>query len=288
MRLFITFIFLLTLGGKLSAQNIENVDFVPYEDHILVTYDLVNCPLNTVFDLTLVFVKPNGATIYPKNLSGDLESVNPGYKKSIKWFFRNDIEDYNGELKAVLSIKGFNLINQSKSNNSTDVPNSGTASMNQLATNSNTTLDEVKKIYKLGGGADNVILSMLVPGFGDHFVNTKEHVTPLLISAIYIGSVYTAISSKKSSEDNYAIYSNSRVQAEMDESFKKASDFKNKSDIAFGVAASVWLFDVIKVAIQGSKNDRLRSNGYGKMKLIPRYIPTRHSDAFQLTFVKNF
>lgn len=276
MRLFIIFILLFSIGGKLYAQNIENVDFVPYEDHILVTYDLVNCPLNSVFDLTLVFVKPNGATIYPKNLSGDVESVNPGYKKSIKWFFRNDIEDYNGELKAVLSI------------NTIPSANNASSSMNQLATNSNTTLDQVKKTYKLGGGADNVILSMLLPGFGDHFVNTKDHVTPLLISAIYIGSVYTAFSSKKGSEDNYAIYSNSRVQAEMDESFKKASDFKNKSDIAFGVAASVWLFDVIKVAIQGSKNDRLRSNGYGKIKLIPRYIPTRHSDAFQLTFVKNF
>ena len=74
----------------------------------------------------------------------------------------------------------------------------------------------------------------------------------------------------------------------MDESFTKASEYKKKSDIALGVAASVWLLDVIKLAIQGSRNDKLRNNGYGKIKLIPRYIPTRHSDAFQLTFVKNF
>lgn len=285
MRFFISLFFLFTISSKLSAQNIENVDFEPFEDHILVTYDLVNCPLNTVFDLTLVFVKSNGSTIYPKNLFGDIESVKPGYKKSIKWFFRNDIEDYIGELKAVLSIKGFNLVNQSTLNNTNSNLNSSTS---PLLTNSNTTLDEVKKTYKLGGGADNVILSMLLPGFGDHFVNSNDHVSPLLISAIFIGSVYTSISSKNSSEEYYAIYSKSRVQAEMDESFAKASEFKNKSDVAFGVAASVWLFDVIRVAIKGSKNDRLRSNGYGKIKLIPRYIPTRHSDAFQLTFVKHF
>jgi hypothetical protein len=157
-----------------------------------------------------------------------------------------------------------------------------------MITNSNTTLEQVKKTNKLGGGAENVILSMLLPGFGDHFVNSNDHVSPLLISAIFIGSVYTAFSAKKSSEDNYAIYSKSRIQFEMDESFTKASEYKKKSDIALGVAASVWLLDVIKVAIQGSRNDKLRNNGYGKIKLIPRYIPTRHSDAFQLTFVKNF
>lgn len=285
MRLFISLFFLFTISGKLSAQNIENVDFEAFEDHILVTYDLVNCPLNTVFDLTLVFVKPNGASIYPKNLFGDIESVKPGYKKSIKWFFRNDIEDYNGELKAVLSIKGFNLVNQSTLNNTNNNSNSSTSAM---ITNSNTTLEQVKKTNKLGGGAENVILSMLLPGFGDHFVNSNDHVSPLLISAIFIGSVYTAFSAKKSSEDNYAIYSKSRIQFEMDESFTKASEYKKKSDIALGVAASVWLLDVIKVAIQGSRNDRLRNNGYGKIKLIPRYIPTIHSDAFQLTFVKNF
>lgn len=285
MRLFFSFIFLFIIGGNLSAQNIENVDFQPFEDHILVTYDIVNCPLNTVFDFTLVFVKPNGSTIFPKNLFGDLESVKPGYKKSIKWFFRNDIEDYNGELKAVLSIKGFNLVNQSTINSAN---NNSTSTTSALMTNSNTTLEEVKKTNKLGGGADNVILSMLLPGFGDQFVNSVDHVSPLLISAIYIGAVYTAFSSKKSSEDNYAIYSKSRIQAEMDDSFKKATDFKNKSDIALGIAASVWLIDVVRVAIKGSNNDRLRSNGYGKIKLIPKYIPTRHSDVFQLTFVKNF
>lgn len=281
MRFFILFFGLTLICVRGVSQNIENVDFVSFDDHIEVTYDLINCPLNTVFNLTLVFVKPNGETIYPKNVSGDLESVTPGFKKLIKWYFRNDVEDYNGEIKAILSIKGFSLKNElSPKVNLMDNTNSNS--------NLNGALDQIKQINKVGGGADNTILSMLLPGFGDHFVNTKEHTIPLLISAIYIGSVYTALNAKRISDENYAIYSNSRNQAEMDETFVIASNNLNKANIAIGVAAAVWLVDVIRVAAKGSKNDRLRNSGFGRTKLIPRYVPTSVSDIFELAFVKTF
>ena len=91
----------------------------------------------------------------------------------------------------MLSIKGFNLVNQSTLNNTNNNSNSSTSAM---ITNSNTTLEQVKKTNKLGGGAENVILSMLLPGFGDHFVNSNDHVSPLLISAIFTSSKLPVLS----------------------------------------------------------------------------------------------
>ena len=272
MKYLYLFSLLIIFSIKVDAQNIENVDFVYSEEFIKVTFDLVNCPEGKVYDLGLVFEKKEGGVISATNVKGDLKRVSPGTGKVIVWYFKTDVDEYLGPIKAVVSItstEDLNSIASSQQSNNFD--------SNNFISSSPKTL----------GGPGNAILSMLLPGFGDHFVNEKDKVTPYFVSLAFLGSGYIAYKAMNDANDYYDQYLNTRSQAVMDETYAKAIENRNKHQIFFGVASAIWLFDVIHVTVKGSKNMK-KNNTISRIQLIPKYNKYKSSNPFEFSIVKTF
>ena len=136
------------------------------------------------------------------------------------------------------------------------------------------------------GGAGNMVLSMLLPGFGDHFVNEKDHFTPFLVTAAFAGSVYMAYTTMNAANLYYDNYLFTRTQSVMDENYKLAIDNRKQHELYFGVASAIWFFDVIHVASKGSKNTQKYK--HKTVKLLPMYNQYNKSNPFEFTLVKTF
>ena len=54
--IFLLFLFSITIY---SAQQIENPDFFSEGKNIVITYDLVGCTVNDLYDISVVFVEQN-------------------------------------------------------------------------------------------------------------------------------------------------------------------------------------------------------------------------------------
>lgn len=95
--------FLLCLGTHAYSQVINNVNYKVVDEKVFVTYDLVS-ESHTRYNITLKFVDEKGDVIIPKTIKGDLTNVTGGTQKEIIWYVTNDIKDFEGKYKAVLTI----------------------------------------------------------------------------------------------------------------------------------------------------------------------------------------
>ena len=279
MKIIYLFLFVFFFSSSLNAQTIENVDFVFTEEYIKVTYDLTNSPDGKVYDVNLSFEKKDGGIINASSVKGDLKRVKPGLGKAIIWYYKTDVDEYIGQIKAVVSIISTDDINNS-SNNQTDNKDSQTSgNFDSNSYNFNGP--------KVLGGPGNAFLSMLLPGFGDHFVNEKDKVTPYIVSLAFLGSGYMAYTTMNAANSYYDQYLNTRSQSVMDETFSKAIENRNQHQIFFGVASAIWLFDVLHVTVKGSKNIK-KNKSIASLKLIPKYNQYKRSNPFEFALVKTF
>lgn len=261
--------------SRLFSQEIKNVDFTIKEDQILIKYDLLNCPSDTKYDLNIFFVKKDGSQIKPITLSGDLLNVSPGENKQIVWLYKNETDDYEGELKLVVSILQSHIINNQNQNTS-----------DLLKSNDyNYAFTEEKPRVKGGGG--NAVLSAILPGLGDHFVNKSDHFTPLLVSLAYLGAGYVSYDALQQANTFYDTYLQVKTQSLMDENYAKAMEFKTKHETFFAAAAAIWLFDVIHVSVKGIKNTKMNSN-ISKIHIYPMYKMYNAALPMQLSLIKSF
>lgn len=270
------------------GQSIVNVDFTTNDDYIKVTYDLINGTEGKLYTLKVLFEKRDGTIITPQSLTGDYINVLPGYNKQIIWDFKADVDEYIGEIRAVLSISETNDLLSNNAGASNAIGSNTNGGATQITNYDGSRYVYSSKIPRALGGPDNAILSAILPGFGDHFVNEKDRVTPYLITAAFLASGYLAYSSMVSANDYYEKYQNARVQTEMDNFYSKATEAKSQHQIYFGVASAIWLFDVIHVAAKGSKNMRKTSSKASKVKLLPIYNQYKKSTPFEFTLVKTF
>ncbi len=288
MKFIISFIFIFISCPLVYSQSIENVNFTVNEDFITVNYDLKHDATNFYFDLELVFVKSNGENIFPINIKGDIYKVIPGISKQIIWYYKNEISDYEGGIKAVVKIKNstsFNDISNSKLvkpiiDTTTSKPEE---SISIIQTSSNPT----QNINKRGPG--NALLSAILPGFGGFVVNNKEKVTPLLIAGMFWASAYMSYDAYNKSNEFYANYLSTRSQSEMDLNFASATENKQKHETYLTAAAGIWLFDVIQTIIKGNKN--IKTNNLiskNSITIIPKIKPGIYSNPLQLSIVKTF
>ncbi len=305
MRFFSLIFCLLCFSVIASAQSIENVDFSLQDDFIKVTYDLNNCPDDYRYDLILTFVKASGEVIKTTRIKGDIKNVVPGVNKQIQWFYKNEVEDFEGDVKAVLKItngyayvekpvepvaqptqplvtqKTAELVNNNVTNANDNLENN--YNNNRIATN-----EVVVPTREPNRGPSNAIISMLLPGFGGFAVNKTDKFSPLLIAAMFWGSAYYSYDSYKQSTDNYNLYLLDKTQTDMDSHYSLAADFKQKHETFLAAAAGIWLFDVIHVIVKGNKNVR-ESQGLTKnLRLMPNFKMSNASNPFQLSIVKTF
>jgi len=299
------------------SQSIENVDFTLNDDYIRVTYNLTNCPETMRYDVELSFMKSNGEIIRAYNVKGEVKNVVPGSFKQIQWFYKNEIEDYEGDLKAIVKVVNSYpyvekpvivekpvVIEQKPvvvATQSTTAPpvvdnsneTSTAAKSNESTSNANTEnknySNNINATKEYTRGPSNALISVLLPGFGGFAVNKTDKFTPLLIAAMFWGSAYYSYDAYKQSTDNYNLYLTDKTQADMDLHFKQATQFKQTHETFLAAAAGVWLFDVIHVIVKGAKNVREQKEGLTKnLRLVPTYKTNSAATPFQLSIVKTF
>jgi hypothetical protein len=225
---------LFLISASLYSQQIENVDFSVNNNTLTVTYDLVHCPPRKVYDIRLKFVDENGQETSPVTLTGDIRKVVPGKNKKIEWNALNDLSGLKGNVKAVVEIT-------------------------------------VTRSTEITGGPSCAFASMLLPGLGDYLVNQKEYNAKnqsYYITLLFGGAALYTWAFKVSSDKDYSTYNNLKTQfqnqgslntisqSSLDDSKRKANSEYNTFLIMAGVTTTIWLADVIHVAIKGTKNKR--------------------------------
>lgn len=288
MKFIFSFIFIIISCHFAYSQSIENVNFTVNEDFINVNYDLKHEEADFLFDLELVFIKSNGEVIMPINIKGDITKVNPGEGKQIFWYYKNEINDYEGGLKAVVKIKNSTRISENANSKLTKPILETTSSKpDESIPLIPTTENPTQSIKKRGPG--NALLSAILPGFGGFVVNNNEKVTPLIIAGMFWASIYMSNDAYNKSNEFYDKYLKTRSQSEMNINFASATDYKQKHETFLTAAAGIWLFDVIQTIVKGNKN--IKSNNViskNNISIIPKVRPGMNSNPLQLSIVKKF
>jgi len=214
------------LCQTIMAQQISNVEIRCIKNAIEVTYDLSG-PEHLRMDVTVVFTdKISSEKIIPQTISGDVKNVKPGRGKIITWQVLNDRQFIDAEIRANVSA---------------------TFAITQQEHNQATT-----------GGPGNALLSALMPGLGDVFVNGDEKpiIKPAYITLLFLGSAGLAWYCHQESENYYQAYQTSVQQYEINSNYEKAVYYADNAKLMTGIAATIWVMDVIRVAAKGSANRR--------------------------------
>ena len=254
MRFIISLILLICVSKYASAQSIENVDFEVYDYNIKINFDLVNCPDNTLYNLRVVFTKPDGTSVYPLSIT-NLNGVAPGRNKTLIWDYKSDKVEYTGQLNVSVSI---------------------------------IEAVEMPPPPRLKHGPGNAVLSLILPGWGDFHVNETDKFTPLLVTAAYLGAGYMSYSSLNAANASYDKYLAATTQSAMDEHFSAAEAGLNQSKMYLGVAATILVVDFIHVIVKGNKNIRNGSFSSNNLRFIPKITNQFGSTAYNFSLIKKF
>ena len=254
MRLFLFSLIILVLPKITKAQTIENVDFEVSNYSITIKFDLINCPDNKIYNLNVFFTKADGTTITPKSITS-LIGIYPGRDKVLIWDFKDDKIEFTGDLSVSVGIT-----------NSEPIP--------------------PPPAIKHGPG--NAMLSLLLPGWGDFYVNKIDKTSPILISALYLGSAYMAYSSFNDVNIKYDNYLNATQQSVMDENYSAATSSLSQSQMFSGIAAAILIYDVIHVIVKGNKNVKNNTFGFNSIKFSPMIKLDKGISSYQFSLVKTF
>ena len=104
MKIPILSLLILCLCFQGFSQIIENVDYNIEGDIISVTYDLNNFKASAKYNIDLKFINDKGSTVIPESVEGDIELVKGGKNKKIIWNVVKDIQEMEGQYKAVVTI----------------------------------------------------------------------------------------------------------------------------------------------------------------------------------------
>ena len=132
------------------------------------------------------------------------------------------------------------------------------------------------------------MLSLILPGWGDFYVNETDKTTPILISALYLGSAYMAYSSFNNVNIKYDNYLKATQQSVMDENYNAATSSLSQSQMFTGIAAAILIYDVIHVIVKGKKNVKNNTLGFNSIKFSPKIKLDKGVSSYQFSLVKTF
>lgn len=254
MRLILFSLLMFFLPNIISAQTIDNVDFEVSNYSIKIKFDLINCPDNTIYNLNVFFTKADGTRIIPKTISS-LYGIYPGREKSLVWDFKNDKIEFTGDLSVTVSLAGS---------------------------------EPIPPLPAIKHGPGNAMLSLILPGWGDFYVNETDKTSPILISALYLGSAYMAYSSFNNVNIKYDNYLKATQQSVMDENYNAATSSLSQSQMFSGIAAAILIYDVIHVIVKGNRNVKNNTFGYNSIKFCPKIKLDKGFTSYQFSLVKTF
>lgn len=233
-----------------NSQQIVDVDFtVTKNDKIIVSYDLINCPDDELYDIKL---KVNGSinnSFDAFTLTGDINKIKEGANKKIEWNVKKDLPELIGRFQVIV---------------------------------------EIVRTYstKITMGPSHAFKSMLLPGLGDFYIGESNR--GILTTTLFIGSVYLAFGSYASLKESKNNYYSSISEDEIDKYYKMAKSDLFYTQLLLGVATAIWLEDVIYVTIKGIKNRESQLNGYTKNSINLNLYLAGTPDNFRIGVVKYF
>ena len=138
---------------------------------------------------------------------------------------------------------------------------------------------------KITGKPSNAILSILLPGLGDVFVEKENNIVVYPIMLVYAGSAYMAI-------HNYNNYKSFLPNELSPTGYYSTLEYSRQSYyerflISAGIASAILIADVIHVILRGTKNRKEQlgiANNNGKVKLYFAGTPNN----YQIGLVKHF
>lgn len=123
--------------------------------------------------------------------------------------------------------------------------------------------------YRNTGGATNALLSVVVPGLGQHKVTYGEKTGIGTTLGVY-GTIAAGVGFHLYSQSEYDKYHQATSQDDMNEHFKNAQDYQVMSYLFWGGAVIWWICDVVDVYLQGKKNTDKYSNGRAFVSYFPQ------------------
>ena len=256
-------------GGQKKSPRIENVrlDFVDH--HVEILYDITGSGLGNLHTVDFYVVDNVGNLVFPDSVSGDIGAgIVPGRYKKIIWDIYREFDVVYGDFKPHLILDG-------------------------------------KESYGIKGGPGYAALSIAVPGLGDYFVADPANmrIKPYYKTALSYGFLVLALKAGLEREHippvmgepgwywfTYPVGDGHYAWVYLyrkDEWVKEVGRteywlFRYDAEVFLGIGFSAMLFDVIWVAREGVKNNRLRNEFLEKLSFNP--APGGLQLTFRLTF----
>ena len=199
------------------SQDIKNVDFTFKNNSFYITYDLLNCHSNTLYDVKLSMEGKQSGYYTPINISGDLMNQTCGTNKKIIWSPLAEGKQLKEEVRFYVSIKN--------------------------------------KKKEIENGPSNALRSILLPGLGSLKVQSTK--LPLIATAGFIISGIQILRYNSLTNSNYENYLSALNQNDLNNYFEAAKDARTKTYIYSGIAVGIWVSDIIYTIIKGNKNKAL-------------------------------
>jgi len=209
------------------CQDVSNIRILQEADRLIIQYDL-SAPTGKNFSMQPLIHVRDGGVIIPQTLSGDLTGVAAGKNHVITWTVLEDVPELTGFIAAeVRAVELSDAVGRDRSHR------------RDLA------------------GPSNFLLSFILPGLGDVFVNDpgKEvKVKPEYIMCGYVTSAVLAYYCHRQSNEYYKAYQKSVQQHEMNSNYDLAGYYSDNARLFAFTAGAIWLADVVRVAVKGSMN----------------------------------
>ncbi|GAB4027960.1 hypothetical protein [Spirosoma gilvum] len=182
-----------------------------------------------------------------KTVTGDVgKAITSGFNKTIYWDYRLDGLTMVDDIRVTIHVK------------QAFVPGQRIA---------------------LGGGPANALVSAVLPGLGNIFVqpNHKVGLRPL-ITVAYAGLLVYGLVQRNRSQQQLAIYQNQLSESVYDD----ANQFHHQYLLATRAAALVWAADVVYTFLKGRKNQRERLGI--PYRIVVNYVSRTPVVGLQLSF----
>lgn len=139
-------------------------------------------------------------------------------------------------------------------------------------------------VTKLGGGPGYALLSVVLPGVGNIFVqpNRKIGLRPL-VTVSYLGLLAYGLSQKSQSNKQYDLYNAQLNESDAQPYYDAANQYHQRYYLATRAAAVLMLTDVTFTLLRGIRNQRLqRTQPSNRLSL--QYFGATPTLAFRRTF----
>jgi hypothetical protein len=219
-----------------TNAKIADVDYYLEGNYIVVNYTIIGSLPKEHMTIELSFKTEGNKLIIPQTVSGDIGNKLLGDGlKTVRWDIVSDHLILSSNLKAIVTI---------------------TSS---------------KVLY---GGPSNALLSVIIPGLGGYFVE-KNKTRSIVTTISTLGLLGYGISQKHLANKYYDEYKAIIQTTEIDNLYNKANNAQHKYYISTRIAAGLWVFDIIWVAVKGIQNKKISKS----------YFNTFNMDGLRVNYV---